>query len=113
MISAFADWDDVRFLSLARFSSDAALLQWVQDFGWTIPIVGEDDATPVFLAYGAYYDWVFVVGRNGVISARWTYGNTASVIVPGVTEEVDAALAETPVQAATWGRLKRLYGDGR
>ncbi len=108
-MQAYAGTDQVVFLGIEDGSTLDLVRSWIAQYGWTFPVGVKSPADDIYALYGAYYDNFFVIGRDGVITQKLTYGTEVDQVLSVIPAAVDDALAHVPVRPATWGRMKRRY----
>lgn len=80
---------------------------WVDAHGWQVPIVLDNSSENIFGRYDEIRDSIFVIGRDGRVVFKKGYASSPNF--PLILERVDEALSVVPVDASTWGGIKRQF----
>jgi hypothetical protein len=114
-VAHYADNPAVQIVAIEYgASSTLSLIQsWIASYGWTFPVGVNNQDNRIYNLYGFDqfgYDTFFVIDAQGTVTLIEGYGNSTADF-PRLEKAIDDALATVPVRPATWGRIKRLYGD--
>lgn len=112
MVDAYADNPSVVFIGIdyGVANSRSTVEAWIQSYEWTFAVGINDQENAVYTSYGWGYDTFFVIDGNRVVTFIEGYGNS-SADFPRIRQAIDSALGSVPVEPATWGRIKNLYGE--
>lgn len=115
MVDAYAGNQSVAFIGIdyGLANSRTTVEAWIQSYEWTFAVGINDEENEVYKSYGfssGGYDTFFVIDGNRVVTFIEGYGNS-SADFPRIRQAIDSALGSVPVEPATWGRIKNLYGE--